>query len=365
MKICFLTTYYHPFLEHFFKVHDCTSLSYSQILSKLLEQFFADTGSLDYYTSKAGHETFLIISNCEILQKKWASENEVLYTDKWFFEISYAQVKTFKPDVFYLEYVTDFFGDFVGSVKPFCKKIVSWISSPLHDDTRFNDIDIIFSSTPSFVENFIKNGVNSKYMLPAFDTRILKRIDNPKKKTIPFSFVGGWSDVHINRKIALKRLVKETPIQLWGYNFRKTFNKRTLAYYKNFFMNEDADILRVYNGEAWGVEMYDVIQKSLITFNIHESLLKGHVGNMRMFEASGVGTMILNDEGHNLKNLFIPGVEIETYKTIEEAVEKSHYYLSNPLKAIEIGKKAQQRTVTEYNFENYVSVLFSHLNKLF
>jgi spore maturation protein CgeB len=365
MKVLFLTSYYPPFLENFFKQHDCSTLSFDQTLNKLLEQFFADTGSLFHYTGKAGNETFLIIANCEPLQKKWANENNVTYTDNWFLEIPYAQIKAFKPDVFYLEYVTEFFGEFASSVSPFCKKIVSWISSPLDANAKLNNIDLVLSSTPDFVESFRKQGIAAEYMHPAFDPRILKKVNNPQEKTISFSFVGGWSDVHINRKAALNELAKRTPIKLWGYNYKKNYSKLELSYYKDLLKSENAAVLKAYNGEAWGLEMYDIIQRSLITFNIHEALLKGHVGNMRMFEASGMGTMLLNDEGTNLSSLFEPGVEIETYKTIDEAVEKVKYYIANPTKAIEIGKKAQQKTVNEYNYENYVKILFSHLKRLF
>ncbi|MDO9001535.1 MAG: glycosyltransferase [Bacteroidota bacterium] len=365
MKLLFLTSYYPPFLEKFLKQHDCSGLNFDQTLTKLLEQFFADTGSLCHYTEKAGNETFLIIANCEVLQKKWANENNFMYTDNWFYEIAFEQIKAFKPDVFYLEYVTEFFGEFAKSVSPFCKKIVSWISSPLNPNTKLNNIDLVFSSTPDFVDSFRKQGIAAEYMHPAFDPRILQEIKNPQQKTIPFSFVGGWSDVHINRKIALKKLAKNTAIQLWGYNYIKNFSKRELGYYKNILIKENPEIIKRYKGEAWGLQMYDIIQKSLITFNIHESLLKGYVGNMRMFEATGVGTMVLNDEGTNLSSLFVPGQEIETYKTIDEAIEKVNYYTANPQKAIEIGKKAQQRTLNEYNYDNYVKILFSHLNRLF
>lgn len=364
MKICFLTSYYPAFLWKFNEQFDCTSLTYQQTLTKILDQFFADTGALYHYSSIIGHESFLIIANCEILQKKWARENNIRYTENWFYEIPFAQIKTFKPDFFYLEYVTEFFGDFVKSINPFCKKIVSWISSPLNQNTDLNNIDLVFSSTPNFIETFRNQGISAKYMHPAFDVRILNKINNPQSKTIPFSFVGGWSDVHINRKMALKKLVKTTPIQMWGYNYKKNYSKRNISFYKNLLKRENSDILKSYKGEAWGLDMYDIIQKSLITFNIHENLLKGFVGNMRMFEATGVGTMILNDQGSNLPSLFVPGKEIETYSSIEEAIEKVHYYIANQDKAIEIGKNAQKRTVTEYNYENYVNELFHHLLKM-
>jgi spore maturation protein CgeB len=365
MKFCFLTSYYSPFLVDFFKKNDCTVLSYSQTLQLLLSKFFADTGSLAHHVEKAGNETFLIISNCEVLQKKWATENNIVFTEKWAFEIAFAQIKKFSPDVFYLEYVTEFFGDFVKTIKPYCKKVVSWISSPLYPNARLNDIDLVFSSTPNFVESFRNQGIKSEYMHPAFDDRILNHLPAMQSKTIPFSFVGGWSDVHVNRKVALTTLVEKTPLQLWGYGYKPKLSVRDIKYYSNLLFPKNKLILGAYNGEAWGLEMLEIIQKSIITFNVHEDLLKGFVGNMRMFEATGVGTMILNDNGTNLSSLFEVGKEIEVYHSIPEAIEKVNYYLKNTEKALIIGENAQKRTLKDYNYDKYVEMLTVYLSKIY
>jgi len=119
-----------------------------------------------------------------------------------------------------------------------------------------------------------------------------------------------------------------------------------------------------YNGEVWGLKMFDILQRSLITFNIHESLLKGNVGNMRMFEATGVGTLILNDFGHNLNSLFEIGKEIESYRSIPEAIEKCNYYIANPKKALKMGEMAQIRALKDYNYDSYVVNLLSYINKI-
>jgi spore maturation protein CgeB len=366
MTFFFLTTYYPPFLSQFLnKVKNIDTLTHQELELEILKEFFADTGSLKFHTAKAGHHTFMSISNCEVLQKKWAIENNLKYTHNWFYEIAYEQIKYFKPDVFYIEYVPQLFGEFIKLVKPFCKKVVSWISSPLDASAELSGIDLIFSSTPDFVKLFKQSGIQSQYMHPAFDVRILDQMPKFSSKSIPFSFVGGWSDVHINRKKALKHLAQNTPIQIWGYNYKDNYSKRSFAYFKNLILNENKKVFNAYHGEAWGLEMYKIIRNSLITFNIHESLLKGFVGNMRMFEASGAGTMILNDTGHNLPELFIPGKEIETYTSIEEAVEKVKFYIENPNLAIEIGKNAQLKTTRDYNYDIYVTEMSSYINKLF
>jgi spore maturation protein CgeB len=366
MKFQFLTSYYTPFLASFYKDNpQFLSLSYNEMFELLMDQYFADTGAAYFYLRKHKQDSFIIISNCEPLQKQWALENGVDYSEmNWQMEIAFAQVKWYKPDVFYLESVFEYFGGFIGEIRAFCKYIVSWISTPFSASLQLNGIDLFLSSTPDFIDSFRKQGFKAEYMLPAFDSRILKQINNPKQKDISFSFVGGWSEIHVNRKNALQQLVSTTPIELWGYGYKKTYSRRKLDYYKNWLFPKNKDIVKRYNGEVWGLKMFDILQRSLITFNIHESLLKGNVGNMRMFEATGVGTLILNDFGHNLNSLFEVGKEVESYRSIPEAIEKCYYFMTNPEKAMKIGEMAQIRTLKDYNYDIYVVSLISYIDKI-
>ena len=365
MKIQLLTDYYPPFLWEFYKKHpEFETLSFEKMLELVLEQFHADTGAAYFHLKKHGYEASLMIVNCEPLQKKWAEENGIAYkNENWEKEIAFAQVKAFKPDVFYIESVFGYFGEFLKAIKPFCKMVVSWISTPFNENLDLSNIDLIVSSTPKFVEVFRQRGISSEYMLPAFDKRVLKKINNPQPKTIPFSFIGGLGTAHIKRKTALDFLVEKTPIQIWGYGYKQKYPIKSVAYFRNLLAPKNANLLKAYRGELWGLNMYDVLQKSLITFNIHEALLEGNVGNMRMFEASGVGTMILNDHGHNVAQLFEVGKEIETYRSLDEAVEKLNYFQANPEKAIEIGKQAQKRTLECYNYDVFVKNISSHIQK--
>lgn len=363
MKLQFFTKYYSRFLEAFYiRQPNFKNLSYRQMLDTLLNEYFADTGALYHYSNKHNNECSIIIANCEPLQKQWAKENDVQYTSNWEKEIAMAQIKQFTPDVFYIESVFSHYGDFLKHAKTYCRAIVAWISSPMNEHVRLNDIDLILSSTPDFVEAFRRQGIRSEYMLPAFDTRVIELLDASQKKDIPFSFVGGWSHVHANRKKALEKLAERSAIQLWGYGFaRKKYPMSSLQFYKNAFSQEPDPIMDAYCGEVWGLEMYAVLQRSLVTFNIHESLLNGSVGNMRMFEASGVGTMLMNDNGTNVSDIFIPGKEIEVYNSIDEAVEKTNYYIAHPEEAVAIGRNAQLRTVRDYNYDVFVSQLTIHL----
>jgi len=366
MKIQILTQYYTPFLDSFYLAYPkFKELSYKEMLHLILNQFFADTGAAHYYFNLNGMESSIIIANCELLQKKWAQENNFRFNDlNWEKEIALAQIRHFKPDVFYIESIFSFYGAFIKKAKRHCKKVAAWISTPFTSDLPLNDIDVIFSSTPDFVKLFHNKGIPSFYILPGFDERVLEKIKNPQPKTINFSFVGGWSDVHINRKILLKQFVNKTSIGIWGYGFKKNYSMKSLSFYKNYFFPENKNILKHYHKELWGLEMYDVLQKSLITLNVHEALLNGDVGNMRMFEASGVGTMLLNDYGNNLSQLFEIDKEIVAFKSFPEALEKFNYYLEHPNEAIQIGLNAQKRTLRDYTFNNHVLNIFDKLKKI-
>ena len=366
MKIQFLTQYYQPFLDQFYlSFPNFNTLSYQAMLDLLLSQYFADTGAANHFAIKSGHESFIIIANCELLQKKWASENDVVFNESnWEKEIAFAQIKAFKPNVFYIESIFSYYGTFIKEAKQYCDLIAAWISTPFSEKLALNDIDVIFSSTQDFVKLFKKQGIESHYLLPAFDSRVLEKINNPQPKSIPISFVGGWSDVHINRKQLLSYFAKNTPLKIWGYGYKKYYSRKTLAFYKNYFFPDNPEINKAFVKEVWGLEMFDILQKSLITLNIHESLLNGDVGNMRMFEASGVGTMLLNDYGNNLSQLFEVEKEIVTYKSFPEALEKFNYYTKYSNKALEIGLNAQKRTLKDYNYEIYIDNLINHLKAL-
>jgi spore maturation protein CgeB len=361
MKICYLTSYYPPFLDTLYKKHNYfNGLSYNATLDLVLDELYADTGAICYYSKAYGNEANIIIQNCDILQKKWAVENNVVFTETdWPARIVLEQIKKWRPDVFYTESIQDHSTHFFDVIKENVKRIVAWISFPFDTLPNLDKLDLVVTSTKNYQKRFKELGLRAEYMLPAFDERILSRLNNNQKQ-IPFSFIGGISAVHKKRWEALNYLCNATDIKLWGYGLPAA-QKNTLK--KLFKRDIYSAIRKKHNGGLWGLQMYQTLQDSLITFNIHEDLLKGDVGNMRMFEASGVGTALLNDEGNNLTQLFEPGSEIIVYKDLPDAVEKVNYYLQHPHKAIEIGKNAQKRTLREYNYTNYTIQMMDFIKK--
>lgn len=361
MKICYLTSYYPPFIDALcLKHNNFNNLNYDESLSLILSELYADTGAIYYYSKLYGNDASIIIQNFEILQKKWAVENNISFTDlNWIEIVAIEQIKKLKVDFFYTESINAHSAYFFNEVKKHVKLVFAWISFPFEDLPNLKFIDLIFTSSKHYQIKFKKMNLVSEYMLPAFDIRVLGKL-NSQKKTIPFSFLGGISDVHKNRWEALNFLAKNTDIKIWGYGIPKISGNK----FQQFLKKDKFSIIRKKHfGELWGIEMYETLKNSLISFNIHEDLLKGDVGNMRMFEATGVATALLNDYGNNINDLFIPDKEIIVYNSLEEALEKLNFYLQNPKFAIEIGENAQKRTLKEYNYTNYTQQMMSFINK--
>lgn len=359
MTICYLTSYYPPFLDNLnAKYANFSELNYEQTLNLTLAELYADTGSIYHYSKLAGNNAHIIIQNFEVLQKKWASENDTYYSDKnWQEEIVLAQLKKWRVEVFYTESISNHSHDFFVEVKKRVSLTVAWISFPFESLPNLDKINLILTSTQHYQAKFKNKGLQAEYMLPAFDSRILDKLIT-RKKHIPFSFIGGISEVHKNRWEALNYLCSKTNLQIWGYGLPKLPSSPIKR-----LLKKDAytSIRKKHRGELWGMEMYQLLSDSFVSFNIHEALLNGKVGNMRLFEATGVGTALLNDNGSNLAQLFEPDKEIIVYNSLPEAVEKLNYYLSKPELLVEIGKNAQRRTLNDYNYFNNTQQMTSFI----
>ena len=101
-----------------------------------------------------------------------------------------------------------------------------------------------------------------------------------------------------------------------------------------------------------GVDYFGVLNKSRVTFNKHTDHNKGIVGNLRMFEATGVGACLLTDNGRNINALFEPGREVVTYSSIDEVVEKVRYLLDHEDERAEIARAGQKRTLKDHTIFN-------------
>jgi spore maturation protein CgeB len=96
--------------------------------------------------------------------------------------------------------------------------------------------------------------------------------------------------------------------------------------------------------------MYEIFHKSLITLNHHIDVADAYAGNGRLFEATGMGTLLVTDWKKNLHEMFEPGKEVVAYRSAEECAEMVQYYLGHAEEREAIARAGQQRTLRDHTY---------------
>lgn len=342
----FINTYYNGFLNSVYKKSPVLlNATYNEQKTRLQSQFFGDSDFYSESLKKSGWDADDLIVNCLPLQDAWAGEHG--YSGKGL-EIAVEQIKLRRPEVVYIQDLSLCNKDFLSAIRPFAELIVGQIASPLPPQTYLQGFDIIYTSFPHFVERFRKEGIIS-YNLPlAFDPRVLEKVKE-NKRIYPVTFVGGISHVHSSGTRLLEELVKITPIELWGYGSES--------------LPPDSLMRRRHHGEVWGLDMFSILSQSLISVNRHIDVAENNANNMRLFEATGCGALLITDYKDNLNSLFDVGKEVVAYRSPEECAALIKYYLAHPEEAKKIADAGQKRTLTQHTYINRMKVVHEELNR--
>ncbi len=179
-------------------------------------------------------------------------------------------------------------------------------------------------------------GITAYYQPIAFEPRILNRLPQVVRE-IPVSFVGGISPYHGTGLTVLETIAKSIPLDVWGYGAQA--------------LPPESPLRQRHHGEAWGLQMFSLLAGSRITLNRHIDVAENHANNMRLFEATGCGALLLTDYRDNLGELFEIGREVVAYRSPEEAVLLARYYQQHPEEAAAIARAGQQRTLRDHSYQ--------------
>jgi len=100
---------------------------------------------------------------------------------------------------------------------------------------------------------------------------------------------------------------------------------------------------------VFGLDMFDLLGRSKIVFNRHtDALARPAFGNIRAFEATGMGSCLLTDFTEDGRALFEPDSEIVTYASIDEAIEKAAYLRDHEADRAAIAEAGHARTLSSH-----------------
>lgn len=371
MRIALLDTYYPRFLAAHYAAYPTLACgAYSEQRQNLLGQVFGTSDFYSRHLQAMGHEAQDLIVNCTPLQRTWAQEQCVRYSPlalklpqrllrlpvfgPWLsalpglVEIAVEQIKVTRPDVLYCQDLWFLTPQKLAELRPYAKLIVGQIASPMPLEAYLKGYDLILTSFPHFVPRLRAMGVASEYFRIGFDTRVLGMLGTVEKD-IEASFVGGISRHHGKTLPMLEYLARSTPIKFFGYGADS--------------LSRSSPIVARHHGEVWGLDMYRALARSRVTLNRHINVAENNANNMRLYEATGVGALLITDRKDNLGELFEVGKEVVAYSSQEEAAELIRYYIAHPDEAREIARAGQCRTLREHTYQRRMEELVPVLER--
>jgi spore maturation protein CgeB len=355
LRVLVLDTYYPAFLAgHYDACRGLDRCPYEEQRRALLARRFGTSDVYSHHLRKVGHEATEIIANCVPLQVTWVREHgehsRLLRAARKFLpgparnlarrrllrEIALAQVKAFDPEILYVQDLWFLKTRDLDRLREQKRVVVGQIASGLPPEQVLRRYDLLLSSFPHFVDDFRRRGLQSEYFKIGFDERVLDQVRPTEERRYEVTFVGGLDpELHGARMRLLERLAGEVELSAWGYGAEK--------------LAADSPVRRAYRGQAWGLEMYEVLARSRITLNRHIELANGYANNMRLYEATGMGAMLMTEEAANLGELFEPGREVSTYAN-DDVVAKVRHYLAHEDERRAIASAGKARTLREHTY---------------
>lgn len=357
MRVLIVDTYYAAFVAALYARDDLAQRPYQEQMEALMAERFGTADAYSHHLRQLGHEATEVVASCEPAQRAWAREHGrargaaalarvlpgrfggrlqrgALHT------VLAAQVEAYDPDVVYVQNMGFHAPGQLDELRGGGRRLlVGQIASPAPSERHLRAFDLIVTSFPHFVERFRALGIDSDYLPLAFDERLHEVVEaSPAaERPHPVSFVGGvMPAVHAAGTELLEKLARRTPMDFWGYGAEE--------------LPPDSKIRESHHGEAWGLEMYRVLGSSRIVVNRHIDVAEGYANNMRLYEATGMGALLITDPGHNLGEVFEPGVEVVVYDDVDDLVDKIARYLADDEARLRVAQAGQARTLSDHTY---------------
>jgi len=334
-------TFYLDFINSLRTISYARPISYHHELMDVLSHEFGTGMAYARNLRKEGWEVVDIVANHHGLQHKWAHEFGAAGTLE---EILLAQIEYYKPDVLFFQDLS-----FLPAVTLHQLRqkylLAGQCSCPMPPRDNVAAFHILFTSFPHYVDQFKSLGVHAEYLPLAFDSQILDivhKVEN--ERDIDIAFVGGIGrDLHWQAGTDLMEKVAAEfgpeHFVWYGYGFERISPTSALG--------------KCYHGQAWGLDMYRIYLRSKAVVNRHGEVAQNYANNMRMFEATGCGALLVTEQSQNIWDLF-SARECVTYLTHNECIHQLHYYLDNPEKRREIAFQGQMKTLADHTYASRI-----------
>lgn len=292
----------------------------------------------------------------------WADELPKIWSyENWFDEVPFFFVSTNEYKKLCSKYTDKDIFVIGNSFSDYKKKI---------EFKKEKKYDVVFIGTTGYgVPEHTKRYEVLDYLCRNIDIKIFSN----EMENFKYSKINLW--IHI--KVILTKICSFFPIvvlqKLTKYFYKKSdrlfnlfnwakrykLNKENPLEYFNSSFHENAKFFigkkplhklypdKVNRVEYFGKKYNKVIADSKIVINTHRDELCDY-GNIRDFEVTGLGTLLITDKSEYMKEFFIDGQEYVSFSDKKDLVEKLKYYLENDDKREKVALAGMKKTHTNY-----------------
>jgi spore maturation protein CgeB len=383
-KLFNVSSMYPGYLESFYKTHSTTNdMSYEEHYQLLMDDTTEFVGSYIRNFRRLGINAACVIANDTHLQSKWKSEKGIRAVSNSL--IIYEQIKAFAPDILWIEdlhYIDCEWFKFIRQNCRSIKGIVAYHCSPFNETIleKLRMADFVFTCTPGLKIDLEKAGLKSFMVYHAFDSDLLTRLNSvnlnsPKNLVFSGSLVTGGS-FHNSRISLIDGILKAKVDLALFVTLERSYRikAKQILYYLSGLMKKmglqdlidhvpvfehgaypvlsySPEILSSNNPPLYGIDMYNLFNTSRIILNMHIGVAGDYAGNMRLFEATGIGSCLLTDNKKNMSELFDLDKEVVVYDSPEDCITKAKWLLENEAERMNIAIAGQKRTLISHTVE--------------
>ena len=336
--------------------------SYEDQKRHIDSQLFGETQFEVAALKAQGHVACDHIANIRPLQKAWFRENgqefprsrlgvrlrrglvpwPMRLDGRWIGEAILARVRQLRPDVVHIQSMDLLEPWVIAVLREETRLVVGQIATELPAGKSSRDYGLIVSSIPGLVDWFRSEGADAEWLPLAFEPSVRDAI-TPLQRDIPVSFVGSFTTRYADRLEIVTSVAEAAPLRTW------TADSAAIPM--------DSPIRSTIESPAWGRAMYEVLARSLMTINTHGRIAGKDANNLRLYEATGMGALLVTDARRNMGELFDVGSEVVTYLDAADCARVVRYYLDHPAEAASIAAAGQRRTLKDHTWANRMAQL--------
>ena len=373
LRIMQVDDFYPGYLDTFYKTHHGLSLRDSVEQGKaLFNDAFSAIHAVVPYLQGDDLIAEYFVSGAKFLQMAWSKEHGITFpaNDSWELEMVRRRIEVFRPDVLYLANPITYDARFLSTLTHKPRLILGWRAADIPCSTDWNGYDVILSGLPRLLALAKALGaVDGVLFAPGMPIWIAETVADISQDT-DVCFVGSISpSQHVNRRALLDIVARAAA----KYGFSLALH---LFCHPSLITPAMRPFLRQ---PVFGMEMHRALRRGRIVlddranhgFVLPDGTKKIDLGgsdtiNMRLFEGTGGGSLLLTESLEGLSRFFEPEQEIITYRDPIELVQRILYFLQKPEARSAIASAGQRRCLTDHSMVNcsrrFLEIIRDHLS---